>query len=258
MKLGKRKFIFVRMLFIISLMVVIGISTVSYLYYTDNLNSSDYLKLILSDTYDNNFYNNFVEFVSNNINPLKFIEFNNNEYKSSYSNNIDNPIIYLYNSNQSLSYKVEYNNKLNVYNAAYFLSEELNKVGINTIFEDTLVNDINKNDINVIVSDKLTNYKSLKYIIDIGRTNKSDSNIVVNKIKYSNIDLHTNKKNIEFIKKLHITLNRNCKGISKIYFSNSYDDNIKIDIGGYNSSMSTVLKSIKVLSKSISEVINGS
>lgn len=234
-------------------MVIISISTISYLYYTDNLSSSDYVKLILSDAYDNNFYNNLVEFVSNNINPLKFIEFNNNEYKSFSSINVDDPIIYIYNSNQSLSYKVEYNTKLDVMNAGYYLGVELNKLGINTIFEDTIVGD---NEINIIINDKLKNYDSIKYMIDIGRSNNR-SYIKIDDIEYASINLYTNKKNMKFITKLHSILNNNCKGISKIYFSNSYDDNIRIDIGGYNSSMSSVLRSVKMLSKSISEVING-
>lgn len=255
MKLGKKKFIFIKVFFFLFFMIVVFISTISYLYYTNNLSSSDYLKLIMSDAYDNNFYNNLVEFVSNNINPLKFIEFNNNEYKSFSSINVDDPIIYIYNSNQSLSYKVEYNTKLDVMNVGYYLSSELNKLGINTVFEDAII-DTYDNNIDIILSDRLNSYESIRYVLDIGRSDNKNSNIKINNVEYASISLYTNKKNIEFIKKLHIALNNNCKGISKIYFSNSYDDNIKIDIGGYNSNMSIVLKSIKVLSNSISEVIN--
>lgn len=235
-------------------MIAICFSTISYLYYTNNLNSTDYLKLILSDTYDNNFYTNLVEYISNNINPLKFIEFNNNEYKSFATTEVENPIIYIYNSNQSLSYKIEYNNKSTVYTSGYYLSRELNKLGINTIFEDIIIDTYNN--IDTMISDRLNSYESIRYVLDIGRSDSKNSNIKVNNIEYASISLYTNKKNIEFIKKLHITLNNNCKGISKIYFSNAYDDNVKIDIGGYNSSMSAVLRSVKILSDSILEVIN--
>ncbi len=237
-------------------MIVVCISTISYLYYTNNLSSSDYFKLIMSDAYYNNFYNNLVEFVSNNLNPIKFIEFNNNEYKSFSTIKVEDPIIYIYNSNQTLSYKIEYNNKTTVYTSAYYLSNELNNIGINNIFEDTII-DKYENNIDIILSDRISSYESIKYILDIGRSNYKNSNIKINNMEYGVISLYTNKKNIQFIKNLHYALNNNCKGISKIYFSNSYDDNIRIDIGGYDSSFSEVLRSIKVLSISILEVING-
>ena len=252
MKLGKKKFVFIKVLFILLFMAVVSISTISYLYYTNNISSSDYLKIVLSDSYENNFYNNLVEFVSNNLNPLKFIEFNNNEYKSFSSIEVDNPIIYIYNSDQSLNYKTEYNFKPNVSLAAYYLSEELNKLKIDTIFEDINIS----GDMNLFVSDKLNDYSSIKYVIDLGRSTSSNDNIRIDGIDYSNISLYTNKSNMKFITKLHTILNKNYKGISKIYFNNTYDDIIKIDIGGYNSNMSSVLKSIKALSSSIGEVIN--
>lgn len=228
----KNKFIFIKVTFIISLITLITLSTIGYLYYTNNISSADYLKLIVSDTYENNLYNNMVEFISNKLNPLKFIEFNNNEYNSFIINETQNPIISIYNSDASLSYKTEYNNKTTVSLSAYYLSSYLNELGINTVLGK----------------------ENLKYVIDIGRSDTSN-NIKIDGIDYGGIILYTNKDNMNFITKLHIKLNNDCKGISKIYYSNEYD-NIKIDIGGYNSNMSSIVKSIKILSNSIKEVIN--
>ena len=255
MKLGKKKYIFFKVFFIIFLMILVFNTTIGFLYRNINISNENYLKLLFNDTYGNNFYNTLVEFISNKLNPIELIDIEVSNKEFNLANKINNPMIYIYSENRDLYYKIKYNNKPNVYLVLYYLSNRLNSIGISTIFENINIKTFSNNN-NIDIKDSvnlLTKNYNFKYIIDIERGNNSRNIRYDNKI-YSSINLYTNEENINFVTKLNSNLNNKINNISKIYFNNEYN-NIKIDIGYYNNDFNDVLRSIDILSNSIKEVL---
>ena len=258
MKRLNRNF-FIKLTLLFLFMSFITISTVTILYKSINISNEEYLKLLLSDTYDNNYYNKFIDFISNIFSPINVIETNKSTFN--LSNRVDiNPIIYIYNKNQNLSYKKEFNVTPTVMLSSYYLSEELNNKGIDTIFESNNINkfSINNNidkskSLELFMKDKINNY-NLKYIIELGISN-IHKNIRYNNKNYACISLYANRYNISLVTKLNNILNSDIPNISMIYFDDESNKNLKIDIGSTSNSMSEVLRSIKVLSDGLKEII---
>ena len=265
MNLGKTKSIFIKTILTFLFMSFITILTINYLYTTINISKNDYFKLLLSDTYGEDFYINLVEIINRNFNPLNVIELKEvTSNNLSLSNNIytTNPLIYIFNSDQSDSYKKEYNIDASVMMSSYLLSHELNNLGISSIFESTDINKFSNNNnistnevIDLFIKDKLNTYSSIKYIINIGRSNNRNTTIKINDKKYALISLYANKDNITLLNKLNTLLNKEYNGISKIYIDSEYNSFINIDFGGINNSMKEVLNSIEIFSKVFKEVI---
>lgn len=265
MKLGKRKSIFIKTILTFLFMSFIITITISFLYNSIDITKSDYFKLLLSDTFGNNFYINLVEIINRNFNPLNAIELK--EVKSnifSLSNNIyvSNPIVYIYNSNQDVTYKEEYNINPTVMFTSYFLCNKLNDLGIDTIFEENNIKEFSSNNnlttketIDIFIKDKLNTYSSLKYIINIGGSNDINNVIKINNKNYALISLYANKDNITLLNKLNTKLNEKYKGISKIYVDSEYNIAINIDVGGIDNSMKEVLNSIELFASFFKEVI---
>lgn len=258
MKLGKKHrilgilFTFLFMLFTCSL-------TIEYLYNNSNITKDEYLELLLSDTYGDDFYIKLVEIINKNFNPLNIIEMkevNSNNFNLRNKINIETPLVYIYSTYPNSTYKEEYNIKPNVILAAYLLNENLYNMGVDSIFEDNNIEEFSKNNnlsieegADVFLNDKLNNYSSIKYVINLGRL-ESESNTVVkidNK-KYALISFYANKDNISLIKELNSKLNERYKGISKIYFDDSYNSSININFGSKENTMKEVLNSIDVFS----------
>ena len=232
--------------------------TISLLYKNINISTEEYLKLVFNNDYDSNFIDAFVEFVSNVFSPTKLIEINNKNFDLSNDNLLNEVDIYIYNSNQKSTYKKEYNINPTVYIASYYMSNELNKLGINTLFETRDINTFSSNN-NISIIDTINLFKDeykAKYKIDIGRSNYNND-IKYNGIVYSGISLYANKYNISLITDLNNILNKNIDGISKIYFGDEYNRDIKIDVGGKNSNMKDIIRTVKILSLSLKEAING-
>ena len=246
-------------------MCFIMITTISYLYTTSNISKNDYFKLLLSDTYGNNFYINLVEIINKNFNPLNIIQLD--EVKSNsfnLSNNIymSDPIVYIYNANQNYEYKEEYNINPSVIMTSFLLSNKLNESGVKSIFEENNINEFSKNNnmshedtLNLFINDKLNTYSSLKHIINIGRSDVRKSVIIINNKKYALISLYANEENITLLNKINTKLNEIYNGISKIYIDSEYNRFINIDFGGVNNSMKEVLNSVEVFSNIFKEVI---
>ena len=241
-------------------MFFISFTTISYLYRNDNITSSQYLSLLLNESYGDNLYTNIVEIISNNLNPLKLIDIEVENKKFDLSNriNITNPIIYIYNKDQNLSYKNEYNMIPTV-----SLCEELNNINVSCIFENNDIdlflsnNNISKDEaLDLFKRDKIENYKSLEYLIELGRSERENS-IKYDNNSYGKINLYANGNNISFVTELNNLLNEKVPNISKIYFDLEYNTSLMIDIGGKNNSMSEIIRSIKVLSSCLKEEIYG-
>lgn len=255
MKLGKRRIIIAKVFLILFLIFISVTLTISYLYSLSAINKDLYFKLLVNDIYGNNFYVKLVETISNKLNPLNFIEINNNNFNLE-NRLVINPKIYIY-SISNLKYQKEYNVDSNMILLDYYLSEELNNLGISSIYEDNDIKLFSKNNnistidaLNIFKSDKMENY-NLDYIIEIGM--KKHSNC---KGKYAKIYLYANESNFKFVSKLNSLLNKKVDGISNIYISNENNEILKIDIGGSNNYMSEAIKSVKILSNSFYEVIN--
>lgn len=265
MKLGKARFFFIKTVLTFLFMLFITTLTTCYLYSTININKNDYLKLLLEDTYGDNFYVNLVEIINKNFNPLKLIEIKevkSNNLNVSNSIYITKPAVYIYNSNQNQTYKKEYNIAPTVILSSYFLSNKLNEIGIDSIFEENDITLFSKNNnlniedtINLFIDDMQTTYPSLKYIINLAISNERKSVLNIENKKYAQISLYANKDNISLINELNLRLNEKYKGISKVYIDNEYNRFINIEIGSFNNSIKEVINSIEVFSKVFKEVI---
>ena len=139
---------------------------------------------------------------------------------------IENPLIYLYNSHQLENYSSDnldiYGITPNVLMASYLLRENLNKEGISTIVEEANMSEIlKKNNWNYAYSyqasrmnleEKKNKYNSLKYFIDIHRDSitKDYSTVTINNNSYAKIlfvigaDHPTWEQNYDLANKLNI------------------------------------------------------
>lgn len=268
MKLGKQKKFFIKVVLLFLFMFFLCGITITYLYNKTKVNKEDYIKLLLSDSYGDNFLVNLVEIINRSFSPLNMIklsEVNNMHFNLSNKENILNPEIYIYSSNQNNSYQKEYNVTPNIYLVTYLLSMKLNSLGKSSVFETNNIydfsinNNISANESeNLFINDAKIKYSSLKYILNINRNNdnKNITTIRINGKKYAKIYLYANKNNISLVSSINKLLNEKYEGISKIYFDESSNDFINIDFGGYENSMSEVVNSIEVFSYTFKEAIS--
>lgn len=264
MKLGKKNYL-LKIIFTILFMTFICTFTISYLYKNNNITKEDYLKLLLSDTYGDDFYINLVEIINRNFNPLNIIEIdavNVNSFNLYNKIDVTTPRVYIYSDYQTKEYKEEYNIKPTVHLATYLLSENLNNLGVETIFEDNSIEEFSKNNnltikesVDVFLNDKKNNYSSIKYIINLGRVDSKSNSVKINNKKYAVISLYANEENISLITEFNTKLNEKYNGISKIYFDETYNNSINIDFGSKENTMKEVLNSIEVFSNIFVEVI---
>ena len=146
--------------------------------------------------------------------------------------------------------------------ASFFLANSLNNLNINTMFEEININMFSKNNnieknetINILINEKKNAYSSLKYIINLGRSDDISKRVKINNKMYAQISMYANESNIIFLNKLNACLNKKYSGISKIYIDNEYNSSINIDFGGSNTSIKEAINSIEVFSMCFKEVI---
>ena len=199
---------------------------------------------------------------------------------------IDNPIIYIYNSHQLENYN---NSNLEIYGitpnvlmASYLLKEKLNEKGISTIVEDTNLTEFlelnNWNHANsykasrIFMLDKQNTYKSLKYYIDIHRdsVNKELSTITIKDKTYAKILFvvgleHKNyKQNLALANEINHLFNKYYKGLSRgvlkkegagvdgIYNQDISSHAMLIEVGGVDNTIEEVLNTINAISDILS------
>ena len=194
---------------------------------------------------------------------------------------IENPIIYIYNSHQLENYNNEsleiYGITPNVLMASYLLKEKLNQKGISTIVEDTNLTEfleLNNWDYTksyrasrIFMLDKQNTYKSLKYYIDIHRdsVNKKQSTISINDKSYAKILFvvgleHPNyHKNLELANKINELFNKYYQGLSRgvlkkegqnvdgIYNQDISQNAMLIEVGGIDNNIDEVLNTINAI-----------
>jgi len=199
---------------------------------------------------------------------------------------INNPIIYIYNSHQLENYNNDnleiYGITPNVLMASYLLKEKLNNKGISTIVEDTNLTEFlelnNWNYANsyrasrIFMLDKQNTYKSLKYYIDIHRdsVNKALSTVTINNKPYARILFvvgleHKNyQKNLDLANQINELFNKHYKGLSRgvlkkegktvdgIYNQDISNNAMLIELGGVDNNIDEVLNTITAIADILS------
>jgi len=204
---------------------------------------------------------------------------------------INNPIIYLYNSHQLENYSNEnleiYGITPNVLMASYILKEKLNKLGLSTIVETTNLSDfLNVNGWDhsssykasrLLLLDNISKYDSLKYFIDIHRdsVSKSVSTVTINGKNYAKIlfvvglehdDYQLNLDNMSKInsisEKYYPGLSRGIykksgSGVNGIYNQDVNGNVILIEVGAVYNNIEEVLNTMEALSNILYYYIKG-
>lgn len=198
------------------------------------------------------------------------------------ANNIENPIVYIYNTHQLEEYNKtnleEYNIKPNVLMASYMLREYLNRNNIKTVVETADITDfLNVNGWNYSKSynasryyldEAIKKYPNLKLIIDLHRDaiEYNASTVTINDKKYAKIlfvvglDYENYQPNLDLANSLNDLINNKYPGLSRGVLKKSgknvngvYNQDLKnnivlIECGGYQNSIDEVMNTMIALS----------
>ncbi len=203
---------------------------------------------------------------------------------------VDDPVVYIYSTHQLENYSQEnlenYNITPNVMMASYILKENLNKINIKTVVEESNIteflqmNNWNYNESykasRFYVMDAISKYPNLKLIIDLHRDaiKKSSSTATINNKKYArvlfvvgmehqnyqaNLDLANNMN--ELLNKKYSGLSRGVitksgKGVDGIYNQDLNNKMILIECGGNENSIEEVMNTMNVLTEIIKEQLS--
>lgn len=203
---------------------------------------------------------------------------------------INNPIVYIYNTHQLEDYDDEnlsiYNITPNVLMASYILKEKLNNLGISTIVEDTNISEfLNINNwsyassykaTRLLLLEKKTQYSSsLKYYIDFHRdsVSKASTTTEIDGKNYAKVmfviglENPNNKENIAQATKLnnmivskYPTLSKGLykkegPGVNGVYNQDVDKNCFLIEVGGVDNTIEEVFNTIDVLSEILAEFI---
>lgn len=222
--------------------------------------------------------------------------FNYEDSKSEYVTdpnpiNIDEPLVYLYNTHQLEEYNLEsvydYSVKPNVLIASYILKEKLNNKGIKTIVETNNMKEyLNKNNLSYNMSYHASEYfarlktkenPSIKYLIDIHRDSARYNTTLVNidGINYAKVMIlsgyeHTIKENnAGFAESLNSLIDEMYPGLSRgviindsppvngIYNQDLPGKSVLIEVGGVDNKLEEVNNTMEALSNAIKSYIEG-
>ena len=318
----KKKHSFIKLLFLILVLLISFTYTIKHLSFKKlNINDKNRLSFIIDNSFNNDSRYDYVVktilklFVNIDFNsPETLLTFNKvksktlkkvkEEYKledeydpSNYEkitsyiqvkNEINDPIVYIYNTHQLETYSSEnLNDNMvpNVMMAGSLLTERLNKNGIKTVFEDTNLSDfitrmgLPSNELyggsRVFVTNAKEKYSSLKYFIDLHRdsVSKDISTININNKEYARVlfVLGITNKNYEtnkvMMSKLNDIINEKYPKLSRgIYevdipdwpeiYNQDLDNNaILIELGAKDNDINEVINTIDVLSESITRYV---
>lgn len=197
-------------------------------------------------------------------------------------NNIENPIVYIYNTHQLEEYNKtnleEYNIKPNVLMASYILREYLNRNNIKTVVETADITDfLNVNGWNYSKSynasrfyldEAIKKYPNLKLIIDLHRDaiEYNASTVTINDKKYAKVlfvvglDYENYQPNLDLANSLNNLINSKYPGLSRgvlkksgknvngIYNQDLKNNTVLIECGGYQNNIDEVMNTMIALS----------
>ena len=258
------------------------IDILNYKYTNKSINLKiDFISIILNNYKTKyNYFDN--KLVLNNVSS-------NDEIKSTF-NNLNDDIIYIYNTHTNEEYSYEKNDLYNitptVLTASYILKNELENLGYKVIVEENNVTDIltSRNltyDKSYEISRELLekqkgNNSNIKYYIDIHRDSvkRNITTQVIDDKTYARCMflLGLENKNYELNKEVMTTLNNyledNYKGLSRgIYekkgigvngiYNQDYDKNvILIEVGGVDNTIGEVANTLKVIALMIDNYLS--
>lgn len=207
------------------------------------------------------------------------------------SDDVSNPEVYIYNTHQLETYSnsstLNYNITPNIMMTSYLLSEKLNKLGINTIVEDTNMQEfirISNLDSDepyavsrIFINNAKSKYPSLKYFIDIHRDSvgKDISTCTLDGKNYarilfvvgsSNSNYEENEKVAnsidEISDKLYPCLSRGIykketKGWSLVYNQDLSSNAMLIEVGAKENTIDEVLNTVDALGVILKNYIKG-
>lgn len=307
------------LLFIITILLIIDIITTSINNIKLTTNNEEFLKYMLYDSnhymiykkQNSKFSNKILRFISSfNVEDPKTILVSNNSIyerdsidkeitkidsqmyyvKSPIPQEVNNPIVYIYNSHQGEEYNSDeygdYNIKPGVMMASFILKDYLEKEGIKTLVEEGNINEfLNINNWNYnysydasryFLNDALEKNPSIKYVIDIHRDSivKDASTTYINNKSYAKIifvvgleheHYQENLDNVERLNKIinekYPTLSRGILKKSGEYVNGVYNQDVGgnamlIEIGGYENTIEEVVNTLEALSIVLKEYIN--
>ncbi|MGI6330065.1 MAG: stage II sporulation protein P [Bacilli bacterium] len=204
--------------------------------------------------------------------------------------NINNPLVYIYNSHQLENYHPKYleiyNITPNVMMASYMLKEKLNNLGIKTIVEEAnLIEFMRLNNWNhassykasrIFMLDAKNKYSSLEFYLDIHRDSikRNASTISINGKSYAKILLLIGlenpqyKENLKMAEAINSLLNKHYPGLSRgilkkqgkgvdgIYNQDISPQALLIEIGGVDNNIEEVLNTVEAFSLVFSKYVN--
>ena len=208
-----------------------------------------------------------------------------------YPTDINNPIIYIYNSHQLENYDSSnldiYGITPNVLMASYLLKEKLNSKGISTIVEDTNLSEflrLNNWDFassykasRIFILDKKNKYTSLKYYIDIHRDSVSRGITTINidgksyaKVLFViGLEHESYAKNLALAEEIDSLINKEYPGLSRgiykkegqgvdgIYNQDISPNIMLIEVGGVDNNIDEVLNTTEALANILFKYITG-
>ena len=204
---------------------------------------------------------------------------------------IENPIIYVYNSHQLENYDSEnldiYGITPNVLMASYLLKEKLNSRGLSTIVETTNMSEFlslngwdhsgSYNASRIFILEKKNRYSSLEYFIDIHRDSvgRSVTAVNINGRSYARILFvvgleHDNySDNLSTMESINNLCNKYYPGLSRgiykkegagvngIYNQDISSNSILIEVGGVDNNIEEVLNTTEAISNILYYYIKG-
>lgn len=192
------------------------------------------------------------------------------------------PLIYVYNTHQSENY-TDYT----VLQAASYLTDKLNKKGLDTFFEEQSVTTfLQSNNMKYYKSYTVSRkyleeakqkYPSITYFFDIHRdaVSKSKSTITVGEKSYAKImfivgtDNKSYQSNLDNANKLNDNINKKVPGITRgvmkkggsgvngIYNQDTSANSFLIEVGGNNNNKQEVINTMDVIFEAVEEYVRG-
>ena len=261
-----------------------------------DINPEKYIKYLV-----NTGFNNQLNKKNNDIhvnNPISLIEYNLSfksspkvvekqtvEYINKVNNNMDDPLIYIYNTHDTeeyrINYKYEYSIVPNIKLASYVLQEKLENLGIKSIVETNSVKEILNNNnwiyrdsykaSRLLVEKAKENNPSINYFIDVHRDSLSYDKTTIEKdnIKYAKVLFvvgleHANyQSNLDLAIRINNIIEEKLRGISRgvskkegfgvngIYNQDISPNSILIEIGGMENNIEEVANTINILGESL-------
>ncbi|MBR1413877.1 MAG: stage II sporulation protein P [Bacilli bacterium] len=289
----------------------------NYLYnkYASKLNDEKILKLLVNNSF-NGSLSNYQLFDLKRMNSTNFLvkyslgidlnktdfvtETDDSEHISTKTSDyvedpapvdINNPIVYIYNSHQTEAYDKTnleaYNITPTVMMASYILRERLNDLGIPSIVETgNITNILNNNNWSygysykasrILIENALASNASIKYLIDIHRDSVGHdlSTITINDINYAKImfvigsEYDTYESNLAFAKQLRLKIDelypglcrgiavKSGKGVNGVYNQDLSPRAILIEIGAQYNNIEEVNNTTGIIADVLFSYIEG-